>query len=65
MISADLVARIRTAHEAGAGWSAVARQLNDEGVPTAHGGTKWYPSTVRAVFMSAGVAAKRPRWCLW
>jgi DNA invertase Pin-like site-specific DNA recombinase len=57
MISADLVARIRAAHKAGTGWSALARQLNDEGVPTAHGGTRWYPSTVRAVVMSAEAAA--------
>jgi DNA invertase Pin-like site-specific DNA recombinase len=53
VVAAELVARIRAAHEAGAGWSALARQLNLEGVPTAHGGTKWYPSTVRAVVRSA------------
>jgi DNA invertase Pin-like site-specific DNA recombinase len=57
MIGADLVARIRTAHEGGTGWSALARQLNDEGVPTAHGGSRWYPSTVRAVVVSAAAAA--------
>jgi DNA invertase Pin-like site-specific DNA recombinase len=57
MVPADLVARIRVAHRAGAGWSALARQLNAEGVPTAHGGTKWFPSTVRAVFLSAEAAA--------
>ena len=45
------------ADEAGDGWSALARQLNAEGVPTAHGGTKWYPSTVRAVDMSAAAVA--------
>jgi len=33
MVPADLLARIRTAHEAGTGWSALARQLNAEGVP--------------------------------
>jgi DNA invertase Pin-like site-specific DNA recombinase len=57
MVPADLVARLRTAHEAGSGWSALARQFNAEGVPTAHGGSRWYPSTVRAVVMSAGAAA--------
>jgi DNA invertase Pin-like site-specific DNA recombinase len=57
MIAADLVARIRAAHDAGAGWSALARQLNEEGLPTAHGGSKWYPSTVRAVVMSAEAVA--------
>jgi DNA invertase Pin-like site-specific DNA recombinase len=48
-IASNVVARIRTAHEAGAGWSVIARQLNAEAVPTAHGGAKWYPSTVRAI----------------
>jgi DNA invertase Pin-like site-specific DNA recombinase len=57
MISADLVARIRTAHQAGAGWSALARQLNDEGVATVHGGTMWYASTVRAVVLAAEAVA--------
>jgi DNA invertase Pin-like site-specific DNA recombinase len=53
MMAVELVARIRAAHGAGDGWSAVARQLNAEGVPTAHGGSRWYPSTVRAVVLSA------------
>ena len=57
VLADDVVARIRSAHEAGTGWSALARQLNAEGVPTAHGGSKWYPSTVRAVVLSAQVAA--------
>jgi len=57
MMAVELVARIRAAHEAGEGWSAIARQLNAEGVPTAHGGNKWHPSTVRAVVLSAEVAA--------
>jgi hypothetical protein len=28
---------------------AIADTLNRQGVPTAHGGKRWYPSTVRAV----------------
>ena len=57
MLEADVVARIRSAYEAGIGWSALARQLNAEAVPTAHGGSKWYPSTVRAVVLSAEAVA--------
>lgn len=53
----SLVARIVGAHSSGAGWSAIARQLNDERVPTAHGGARWYPSTVRAVVLAAEGAA--------
>ncbi len=57
MVAAELVARIRAAHHAGAGWSALARQLNAEGVPTAHGGSMWYPSTVRAIVLSPEIWA--------
>ena len=39
----------------GEGWSAIARLLNDTDAATAHGGAKWYPSTVRAVVMSVGL----------
>ena len=46
--------RILGAHRDGAGWSAIARQLNAESIPTAHGGARWYPSAVRAVVMASG-----------
>jgi len=42
-------ARIVAMQEAGESLSGIARTLNEEGVPTAQGGKKWYPSTVRAV----------------
>ena len=42
------------ARSAGDGWSIIARALNCEKVPTAHGGEKWYPSTVRAVALEHG-----------
>lgn len=47
-----VVQRILTARSAGDGWSAIARRLNAERVPTAHGGAQWHPSTVRAVVLS-------------
>jgi DNA invertase Pin-like site-specific DNA recombinase len=43
----DLVAHINGRRQAGAGWSAIARELNEEGVHTAHGGRERYPATVR------------------
>jgi hypothetical protein len=46
--------RIVAAHRAGEGWSAIARTLNAEAIPTAHGGAKWHPSTVRAVVLGRG-----------
>jgi DNA invertase Pin-like site-specific DNA recombinase len=47
-----VVLRIVAAQNSGQGWSAIARSLNAESVPTAHGGAKWHPSTVRAVAFS-------------
>lgn len=44
-----LVRRIGRLHDAGTSLGAIARQLNDDAVPTAHGGAKWHASTVRAV----------------
>lgn len=47
----DTVARILAAHDAGQGWSAIARALNDDGVPTAGPGgmrrrsAPWWPDT--------------------
>jgi len=44
-------------NKAGAGWSTIARALNADGVPTAQGGARWYPSTVRAVVLAHQGAA--------
>ncbi len=48
-LPSEVVERIVRAHEAGDGWSAIARALNADGVPTAQGGATWYPATVRKV----------------
>jgi len=48
-IDAALRRRIVRMRRKGSGLSAIAAVLNDEGVPTARGGVRWYPSTVRAV----------------
>ena len=47
-----VLARIVAAHSGGSGWSAIARELNAEGVPTAQGGLVWYPATVRKVCLA-------------
>ena len=49
-----VVGRILVARNAGEGWSAIARQLNIEKVPTAHGGVRWHPSTVRTIVLANG-----------
>lgn len=52
-LSADVVDRIVADRGAGLGWSAIGRALDAENVPTAQGGARWYPATVRAVYLSA------------
>lgn len=46
-----VVGRIRLAYARDRGLGDIARTLTDEGVPTAHGGRQWWPSTVRAVLL--------------
>lgn len=45
----EVVRRIVDARAAGQSYPAIAASLNDDGVPTAHGGARWYPATVRNV----------------
>ena len=52
VLGQDVVARILDAHRCGAGWSAIARELNADGTPTAHGGACWHPATVRKVYLA-------------
>lgn len=51
-LPAAVAARIRADHAAGESWSAIARALTSEGVPTAQGGLRWYPATVRYVALA-------------
>jgi hypothetical protein len=44
-----VVARIHAEHGGGNSLGAIARELTVDQVPTAHGGARWWPSTVRAV----------------
>jgi hypothetical protein len=45
----DVVDRIRRARAAGESLHRIAAALNADGTPTAHGGVRWWPSTVRSV----------------
>ena len=56
-LPAEVVERIVAAREVGDTWSAIARELNEDRIPTAQGGRQWYPATVRYVALSAGSAA--------
>jgi hypothetical protein len=48
-VPAEVSERIRAARDAGRSLREIAEQLNAEGTPTAQGGTRWWPSTVRWV----------------
>jgi DNA invertase Pin-like site-specific DNA recombinase len=48
-IGDNVVKRIRRERKAGKSLRVIANSLNDDGVPTGHGGVKWHASTVRAV----------------
>jgi hypothetical protein len=49
-----IVDRVRLDYARGRTFGEIARALTAEGVPTAHGGRRWWPSTVRAVLLRAG-----------
>ena len=55
LLSNEVVQRIVSAKAAGGSLAAIARDLTAEGVPTAQGGKRWYPSTVSAVLRSASL----------
>lgn len=52
VVSAAVAERIGRWRAAGCTWRAIADALNADGVPTAHGGDRWYPSTARQVWTS-------------
>jgi hypothetical protein len=48
-VAPDVVQRIREARDAGLSLRQIADRLNADGTPTAHGGERWWASTVRSV----------------
>jgi DNA invertase Pin-like site-specific DNA recombinase len=48
----DVVDRIVRERDAGSSWPAIARALNADAIPTAHGGRQWHPATVRLVYLT-------------
>lgn len=51
MMDPATVTLMRLLRSNGRSYGAIAKMLNNEGVPTAQGGAKWYASTVRAALM--------------
>ncbi len=60
-LAPDIRDRILRERGEGRGWTAIARSLVKDGVPTAHGGVTWYPATVRAVVASHATHLMRVR----
>ncbi len=57
----DVRRRIWRMKARGLGWTAIAQKLNGDGVATAQGGKRWYPSTVRAMFTNRQATSRRRR----
>jgi hypothetical protein len=55
----ELVGRIRAERAAGKSLGQIARELNATHTPTAHGGTQWWPSTIRAVLRRRGLTPSK------
>jgi DNA invertase Pin-like site-specific DNA recombinase len=49
VVGVNLAAQIRALRESGSTLASIAEWLNDAGVPTAHGGERWWPATVRNI----------------
>jgi DNA invertase Pin-like site-specific DNA recombinase len=53
-LPAEVVDEILTRREKSETYKAIADVLNEQGVPTAHGGTSWWPATIRKIVKSYG-----------
>ncbi len=60
VVTPDLLERIRTERAEGASLHRIAAGLNADRTPTAHGGTKWWPSTIRAALARSEPLASDP-----
>jgi hypothetical protein len=56
-VAPDVADQIRATHGAGKSLAQIARDLTASGTPTAHGGARWWPSTVRAVLARTSLSA--------
>jgi hypothetical protein len=54
----ELVERIRAERDAGRSLAQIADDLNRSGIPTAHGGAQWWPSTVLALLQRSSAPTR-------
>ena len=59
-VPADVIERIRTERADGASLHQIAAGLNADRTPTAHGGTQWWPSTIRSALAGSDRPASAP-----
>ncbi len=59
-LAPEIVQRIHDGRTDGLSWSEIARQLDADGIPTAQGGARWYPATVRSVVLSRHPPSRSP-----
>jgi hypothetical protein len=60
LLPADVLERIRTERAEGASLHQIAAGLNADRTPTAHGGTKWWPSTIRSALARSNPPTSAP-----
>ncbi|MGH9174732.1 MAG: recombinase family protein [Vicinamibacterales bacterium] len=53
VLPTSIVDRIRHEYVSGRSLGEIARALTADGIPTAHGGRHWWPSTVRSILLRA------------
>ena len=56
----SVIERIRTERSEGASLHQIAAGLNTDRTPTAHGGAKWWPSTIRSALTRSDPSASDP-----
>jgi hypothetical protein len=52
-VADEIVRHIQAEHARGKSLGQIARDLNTAGKPTAQGGRRWWPSTVRSILLRA------------
>ncbi len=60
-LPAGVIERIRTERAEGASLRRIAAGLNADRTPTAHGGTQWWPSTIRSALARSDPPTSAPR----
>ena len=59
LVPTDVVERVRSERASGKSLRQIATDLNADRIPTSHGGTRWWPSTVRSVLTRSGPPDER------